>query len=375
MNFEHLKKVSVLVVDDNPGILDGMKIMLESHVKELHTASDGEEGFKIYQVHHPDIIVSDIQMPHMNGIELAKQIKQENEEAYVILITAFGDENYLMQAIEVSADAYFKKPLSPLTVLKKLDQFALSIHAKELTRHEEQLRLQNQLIQAKVEIIRDIAHHWRQPINAINIMFEGILDYMEHDLDIHDTYLQENTNKISHLLQDVSHSIQKFQKLYKKSGGLPETTLIPKLVQEILDIFHPGFIKCNLSPTLQIDPSLNSCHVPVSFNDSFITIIKNALEACEKHSPEAPELIIRGQASRDKIILRVSDNFGGISKEILDTLFQPYATTKFHSAGTGLSLFFAKSLIEGELEGRLEVSNRDQGAEFMIELPLRAHSH
>lgn len=371
MNFEHLQQTTILVVDDDPNILEGMKIMLESYVKELYAASNGEEGLKAYHQYHPDIIVTDIQMPHMNGIELARQVKWENEEVFVILITAFGDEEYLMQAIDVSADAYFKKPLSPLKVLKKLDQFALARNAREATRHEEQLQLQNKLIRAKVEIIRDIAHHWRQPINAISIMLEEMLDYMEQDLGIDDHYLQENTNKISHLLQDVSHSIQKFQNLYKKPDESQENRPLQKLLQEILDIFHPALTKCRLSPTLQIDPSIAAHTIPVSFNDCFITIIKNALEACEKTQPESPVLLINGQLTGDKIILRVQDNFGGVSEEILETLFQPYATTKFHSAGTGLSLFFAKALIEGELGGHLDVKNHDQGAEFTIGLPLK----
>jgi DNA-binding response OmpR family regulator len=118
----NFKDFSILYVEDDEGIRNVNFSMFQRIFKEAYEASDGEEGYQLYLEHKPDIIVTDIKMPRMDGIELAKKIRKNDEETKIIITTAFNDEKYLLQAIELNLERYLVKPLTKRNLFPALEK-------------------------------------------------------------------------------------------------------------------------------------------------------------------------------------------------------------------------------------------------------------
>jgi len=116
----------ILYVEDYPAVREELSLFLKYFSRELYIAEDGEIGLELFKQHLPDIIVSDIKMPNMNGIEMVTIIKEINPEQHIIFTTAHNESGYFMDAIEAQVDGYILKPVN----LKKLEQKLNSIIKK-----------------------------------------------------------------------------------------------------------------------------------------------------------------------------------------------------------------------------------------------------
>jgi len=117
---DELKKKVVLYVEDEPTTRGFFSAMLRRLFKEVYDAEDGEAAFKLYIEKKPDIVITDIEMPRLNGMELTKKIKNENPSQTVIIITAFEDELHLVE----NADAALVKPIQRDELIDVLNRFA-----------------------------------------------------------------------------------------------------------------------------------------------------------------------------------------------------------------------------------------------------------
>lgn len=152
-----MKKLSVLVVDDEAQILNQMKIALEDFVDSLFVAKDGEEALEILSNEKIDILITDILMPKMDGIKLITTMRERQiQPATVIITTAYSETGYLMEAIKLRVDGYL---LKPIVVMELLELIQKSILIKQ---KDEEIRLRDKLLGAintfvggkKIEIIR-----------------------------------------------------------------------------------------------------------------------------------------------------------------------------------------------------------------------------
>ena len=106
------KDFTILYVEDDEGVRDINFSMFKRIFKHAYEASNGEIAYQLYIKHKPDIIVTDIKMPKMNGIELAKKIRVKDSKTKIIITTAFNDEKYLLESIELNLERYLIKPLN-----------------------------------------------------------------------------------------------------------------------------------------------------------------------------------------------------------------------------------------------------------------------
>ena len=108
---DKLKSMTILYAEDEIGIRENIADSLRYYVKEVFEASNGEEAYTIYSNEKPDIILSDIHMPIVNGIEFVKRIREENRDIPIIMITAHTDKKYLLEAVELHMEKYIVKPV------------------------------------------------------------------------------------------------------------------------------------------------------------------------------------------------------------------------------------------------------------------------
>ncbi len=121
---------TILVADDQELIRSILFRSISKAGYQVITAPDGEEAIEVYRRRHPALVISDIQMPRMNGLTLLKEIKKLDERALVILITGFGSEDILLQALRGGAINFFRKPF-------KVEEVIAVLH--QLLRHRENI--------------------------------------------------------------------------------------------------------------------------------------------------------------------------------------------------------------------------------------------
>ena len=112
--------LTLLYVEDNDGLREKALNVLKKLFTNIISASDGEEGYRLFKEHHPQIVISDISMPKLDGLQMIKQIKQTQPSTKFIITSAYDDKEYLFQAIEAGVFHYMKKPI-------KIDQLASTL--------------------------------------------------------------------------------------------------------------------------------------------------------------------------------------------------------------------------------------------------------
>ncbi|MEO5358225.1 MAG: response regulator [Nitrospirae bacterium YQR-1] len=122
-----LKLISVLYVEDQMDTREELQDILSMDIGVLYVAGDGSEGLDLFEKHRPDIVVTDIQMPKMDGLTMAQAIKDIDYNVPVIILTAFNEPRYLIQAIDIGIDSYTTKPTNPDKLLEAIYKSALTI--------------------------------------------------------------------------------------------------------------------------------------------------------------------------------------------------------------------------------------------------------
>ncbi|WP_083568361.1 response regulator transcription factor [Arcobacter sp. LA11] len=120
--FDKLKSMTVLYAEDEVGIRENIADSLSYYVKDVFEAANGQEAYDIYIEKKPDIILSDIHMPIVDGIEFIKKIRKENRTVPVIMITAHTDKKYLLEAVELHMEKYIIKPVDIDELFETLDK-------------------------------------------------------------------------------------------------------------------------------------------------------------------------------------------------------------------------------------------------------------
>lgn len=171
-NADVLKNFTVLCVEDELDVREELAQFLKRRVKTLYLASNGNEGLTLYQEHMPDIVITDILMPIMNGLDMTKAIKRINPDVPVIVTTAFNDPDFFLRAIEMGVSKYVLKPLEIRKFLESVREVAW------LLRAQRELRISATVFNASAEAI--LITDDRNQIITVNPAFSLITGY-EHD--------------------------------------------------------------------------------------------------------------------------------------------------------------------------------------------------
>lgn len=134
---DFLKTLAVLYVEDDEEIRELLSRFLRRWVGTLHTATNGQEGAQAFLEHKPDVVVTDIKMPVMDGLEMASAIKASSQEVPIIVITAYSERDYFIRAIEIGVDQYVTKPVNTDVLLLAIHKSARHhFHRREIEKAE-----------------------------------------------------------------------------------------------------------------------------------------------------------------------------------------------------------------------------------------------
>lgn len=119
-----LKKSSILLAEDEDKLRESFKRILLLYVDKVYSASNGEEALELYNKYNPNILITDLKMPKLNGLDLIKTIRKENEVMPIIVTSAYTDQNFLLESIKLSLIEYVVKPIAEANLSKLLENCA-----------------------------------------------------------------------------------------------------------------------------------------------------------------------------------------------------------------------------------------------------------
>jgi PAS domain S-box-containing protein len=219
------------------------------------------------------------------------------------------------------------------------------------------------------EVISMIAHQWRQPLQAVAILIQKLPITKMIEGEITNELLDQTVEDVSLQLNYMSNTIDDFREFFKpseKKTVVQLSDVVNKSISFLSYMFNANSIVLNIERKEDTQIILYDREVI----QVLINIMKNAKDILQKKHINKKQLYIRYYAKKNRAIIEIEDNAGGIPLDIINRIFEPYFSTKENKNGTGLGLYMSKMIIEEHSLGHLSVKNAKEGALFKIELPL-----
>ena len=353
-------------------------------------------------VRHPDVSTSNFESLWKTILSkkpfkaTVKNLSKDGSTVYLnTTITPILDKNeniieFIAIRYDVTAEVELKKHLEIKE--KELEQLNLTLEQKVIEQTK-QLQELNKTLEKRVleeikkneekqkmlfwqsrmaslgQMIGNIAHQWRQPLTELNLT---LFNMKKASIQNNEKKVEELYKESKLLISNMSATIEDFSNFFnpqkeKKSFEIKEA------VNEALMILRK--VIENESINLQIDVPINYKVLGVAneLSQVIINLIQNAKDAFILNDIKNKKItiVLREEQILNKkySLLEISDNAGGISKENIDKIFEPYFTTKHKSQGTGLGLFMSKMIIEKSLDGTIKHKNITEGSTFTISIP------
>ena len=249
------------------------------------------------------------------------------------------------------------------------------VDVSEIRRKENLLAEQTKLA-AMGEMMGNIAHQWRQPLNIISITASGTKIKKELDL-LTDEFLLDSLKQISDTTAHLSDTIDVFKDFFKDNK---EKSLfnLSQNISNTLSLLESILKENRILVNLNLDNDIYIYNFANEFSQAIINILHNANDAI-KNKLDADDIRIINISTRqekNKAIIEITDNAGGIAKDVIKKIFEPYFTTKHKYQGTGLGLYMTHKIIKMSMKGSISVSNKKiifedktyKGANFRISL-------
>jgi ABC-type nitrate/sulfonate/bicarbonate transport system substrate-binding protein/nitrogen-specific signal transduction histidine kinase len=256
---------------------------------------------------------------------------------------------------------------------------------RQISSQKEKIEKQNSLIMAQSklaavgEMLSNIAHQWRQPLNIISLNTVKMETAVLLGKVLKDEELHAVTEEINRQAQYLSQTIDDFRGYFNADTQSIAPFNLKEAVQKANDLTKDLFAGHFIETVI----SVNDCiieHNESLFIQALLNIYNNAIDAIAQTKPAQRYFFVGLTHVNEKIVLSLKDSGGGISKEVIDKIFEPYFSTKHATKGTGLGLYITYEIITKHLNGTAEVRNtsysykghRLKGAEFILTLPTCA---
>jgi signal transduction histidine kinase len=247
-----------------------------------------------------------------------------------------------------------------------------------IVRKQEQVLAKNSKLTAMGEMIENIAHQWRQPLSIITTSATA-LQYKNEIHPVGTKEINQTCITINENAQYLSNTIESFRQ-YIKGDSIPVRFDLKNNSNKFIKFVEKSIEQYHIQVILDLHEDVKVNGYPNELIECFINIFNNSKDIfLEKNYPNDDRLIFISQkVVKDTIIITFKDNAGGIPKDIISRVFEPYFTTKHQTKGTGLGLSITHNLVVHGMKGSIEVENvhyehnkkKYTGAQFTIVLPL-----
>jgi signal transduction histidine kinase len=371
---------TILLVDDEEGIRKVLGISLEDCGYRVSTAQNGEEALRIFRQLQPQIVLTDIKMPGMDGIELLQRIKLENPDTEVIMITGHGEMELAIRSLKHEATDFITKPVHDealeialkrarerITMRHALQQYTTNL--EQLVRDKTSQLLEAERLAAVGQTVADLAHAIKNITGGLKggvfVVEKGFeLDNRQYLLQGWDM-VKSNVEKIANMALDLLN--------YSKEREPDYELCDPnRPAREVCELMASRCRDCRVNLKWDLEPGLSPCWLDrEGIHRCLLNLVTNAVDACKEREDTADggEVVVRSRSADGWAVeYQVEDNGSGMDEETRSKLFQRFFSTK-GSKGTGLGLMITRKIVN-EHGGTIEVdSEPGRGTKFCIRLP------
>lgn len=233
------------------------------------------------------------------------------------------------------------------------------------SREKDHLLIQQSKLATMGEMINNIAHQWRQPLNALSLMLGNIQDAQRFD-DLSADFLAEQIQQSMRYIEKMSSTIEDFRDFFSPNKPRGLFSLL-QAVKDAIALVEASFKAHNIIIELNIEHDVDLYGILNEYAQVLLNLLTNAKEAIlSLHSTGVISVSVVLENNHCRLM--VKDNGGGIPDNILPHIFEPYYSTK--EGGMGIGLYMSKMIAETSLNGQIEVTNQDDGATFTIITPI-----
>ena len=368
-------KKTILIVDDEEDIRDVLAMTLADIGYEVLTAENGQAALSLFKEEHPSIVMTDIKMPVMDGIELLRRIKQENRDTEVLMVTGHGDMDLAIKSLKNDAVDFITKPINVDILeiaLKKVEEKILS--REKLLEYTEKLET---LVREKMEL-RDHLSALGLMIGSISHGIKGLLTRLDGGIYLVESGLnKEDVDEVKEGWEVVKLVVERIRKMiqdilfYAKKRDL-EWKQVDAVIfaDEVAKTIEPKIKEQGIDFRLDFDPEAGQFYIDPGFVQSaLVNILDNAVDACLKDTSRSDHRIVFSvRPDNGNILFEIHDNGIGMDSATFEKIFTLFYSSKGRK-GTGLGLFIANKIVR-QHGGRITVkSTLGKGSHFTIYIP------
>ena len=359
----------LLVVEDNPDMRAFISQSLARRYRVV-TAADGVLGLEAARRHRPDMIISDVQMPNMDGFQMVENLRSDHtfDKTPIVMLTAKTGSDAAVKGLRLGAVDYINKPFKLAELEARIAaQLRMAIVERTLDARESRLVVVGQMTGT-------IAHDMRGPLTAIfnRIELLRMMSEMAGNLETFDgdlTAIEDTVRRINHMIQELLE----FVRGNNVQLSLQATEVVP-FIDKLSADFSSALQHVNV---VLVREDIGTANVAIRIDRDRITrvienLINNSRDALVNAEIPDAKIWLQTKTAGGSLSIRIADNGPGIPEELSTKLFNPFATAG-KANGTGLGLSIVKNLItahEGEIT--VDFNPPEGGASFEISLPIQS---
>lgn len=365
----------ILVVDDQFSDRELTKDILEDLGFTVETVSCGKDAIEKLKKEKYDIVLTDLMMPEIDGIQLVKLIKENNFDTQVIMMTAYATIDTAIEAIKLGAYDYLVKPLNKQKIAVVIKN---CLEADKLSKEVKMLQ-QKILNMEKMAVISQfsssIAHQLRNPLFVIHSTATLLLERYHQNKE-----LQESLDLIIRNTQHADKVIRDLLCTTDFDSIKLDKVSLNKVITETIKLIKPDFLKDNIKIILELAKDIFVLADSSYLQQCLMNIIVNSIEAIDASKEgiikiktyltetTLPQRRIEDVKTDKFACVEIEDNGKGIPQQYISKVFDPFFTLK--EKGTGLGLFFVYQVIINCFSGDIKIESvENKGTKITISLP------
>ena len=285
-----------------------------------------------------------------------------------------NDAGEIFSLLGTARDITDRKCIEKALADKQLQLEEMNLHLEQRitgavadSREKDQILIQQNRLAAMGEMIGNIAHQWRQPLNMLGLVVQELrMTYGREEFNKES--LEASVDKAMSLISHMSKTIDNFSNYFKPDKEKVRFN-VNRAVANTISLVESSYE--NQSIKIEVIERVNTdVHGYMhEYSQVLLNILFNCRDAFEERNIDQPRVVtITIFQENDRTVVTVADNAGGIPEDVMDKIFDPYFTTKGPDKGTGIGLYMSKAIIEKNMGGRLVMRNTAAGAEFRIEV-------